>query len=210
MNALAYIHSPNQLPEAKPTFTLSIAPGHEEIWLAIRDLPKQFTAQALADASGSTLGKVEFYLAQLVRHGRVVLTGLATDKTRLYAASGLSGQPLVLDDTGQPSLDYKQRQAMWTAVRMNRQSVTVTSIWQTVREHVALTRRTVERFIQRLLAAGYLAALHGCARFGEPEYMLKPAMNTGPLCPRFCEASLVYDLNRRTFHGQGIAREVRI
>lgn len=210
MNALAYAPSAPQAGEAKPTFSLAIEPGHEEIWLAIRSLPRQFTAEALAAASGSTLGKVEFYLAQLVRHGRVLQPGFATDKTRLYAAAGLSNQPLVLDDTGKPSLDHKQRQAMWTAVRMNRQSVTVTSIWQTVREHVALTRKTVERFIHRLVAAGYLSLLLGAARNGEAEYALKPAMNTGPLCPRFCEATLVYDLNRRTFHGVGLAREVRI
>ena len=52
---------------------------------------------------------------------------------------------------------------------------------------------------------------------GDTEYQLRPLRDTGPLPPRFCESTLIYDVNlairgskAEAFFGVGQAREVRL
>ena len=190
-------------------FSLTIEPGHEEIWFAIRDVTKLFSAEDLARAAGASLSKVEFYLAKLVRHGVLQMYAHTTDQKRLYKIEKLAITPMVLDEQGRPSADFAKRQALWSTVRI-RKTFTETELWQLVREHVVITRKHVTEFIRRMLAAGYICELFGKGREGETEYQLKPAMNTGRIPPRFCEATLAYDINQRQFYGVGLAREVML
>jgi hypothetical protein len=186
-------------------FVIDIEPGHEEIWFAIRDMRKLFSADDLARACGASPSKV----AQLVRKGVLEMYAHTTDQVRLYRVEKLAITPLVLDEQGRPSADYACRHALWSSIRVHK-TFSERSLWQHVREHVNIPRKTVAEWIRRMLRAGYICCMFGQGREGETEYQLKPAMNTGRIPPRFCEATLVFDINRRQLYGNGIAREVRL
>lgn len=190
-------------------FAIEIEPGHEEIWFAIRDMRKLFSAEELARACGATPSKVEFYLLKLVRHGVLEMYGHTVDQVRLYRVEKLAITPLVLDEQGRPSADYAMRHALWSSIRVHK-TFSETSLWQHVREHLDIPRKSVAEWIRRMLRAGYICCLFGAGRDGETEYQLKPAMNTGRVPPRFCDSALVFDVNRRQFYGNGVAREVML
>lgn len=189
-----------------------MVPGHEEMWFAIRDIPNYragFTAADLARVSGAKKEATEFYLGKLARQGRAERLGTTTDKQAVYAVLRVGVEPVVLDDSGQPSRDYTRRHALWNAMRILKK-FTVRDLWTNVRESNPLTQAMVAKYVTRLHAAGYLADLEGDGRFGDPEYALRPAMNTGRRPPRLCEAELIFDPNKQAFFGTAEAREVRL
>lgn len=191
---------------------ITMVAGHEDMWFAIRTLGNRgsgFTAEDLARASGATAGAAGFYLAKLARTGIAVHMGQGTDRSAIYAVAKMSNTPVVLDDRGQPSKDYTLRHALWNAVRMLRQ-FTVGDLWLKVRDILSVTKAIVLKFITRLTVAGYLSELEGKGRHGDPEFGLHPRMDTGRLPPRFCEADLVYDPNKREFYGRAQAHEVAL
>lgn len=198
--------------EFRPDFNITIEPGHEEMWLAIRDLPNHrggFTAAELAQLAGAKESTADRYLRHLVAQGAAIQVGLSEKRSTVYGIPKLFNEPVVLDDRGEPSRDYAIRRKLWTVMRM-RPKFTVKDLWEAVREHVTVTRKQVTLFVTHLEEAGYLAALYGEGREGAEEFKLKPARNTGPMPPRLCEAALVYDLNERAFYGTALAREVRL
>lgn len=208
MNAVAMRTSAQ--PSGRTTFSLTMDAGHEEMWLAIRQMPRNgFTAERLARDSGATVTAAGFYLAKLERQGIAASAGITTTRELLYQVARLPVDPVVLDTHGQPSRDYLIRKVLWTAIRTMR-TVTVKALWNFAREHVQVTREIVKSYIARLTSAGYLTQLDDPDREGETEFHLKPAMNSGRLPPRLCEAELIYDVNSRTFFGIGKAYEVKL
>lgn len=186
--------------------------GHEEMWLALRQMANKntgFTSVDLAAASGATVGLAGFYLAKLTRNGIAVHVGQGADRSDIYAVAKMPIMPMVLDDRGNPSKDYTLRHALWNAVRMLK-SFTARDLWSKVKDELSITKTLVLKFVTRLAKAGYLTELEGSGRFGDVEYALRPVMNTGRLPPRFCEAELVYDTNKRAFYGTAEAREVTL
>lgn len=192
-------------------FSITIEPGQEEMWFALRDLPnakKGFTADDLAHVAGVKPSLAEIYLNLLVNAGAALRVGKTDGRKDLFAIVRHQVEPVVLTVKGTPSQDYEMRRAMWTVIR-TADTFTIKSLWDTVRQHIEVTRKQVTFFVEHLHEAGYLAPLFGDCR-GEEEFMLKPSMNTGRFPPRLCETSLVYDINRRAFYGTALAREVRL
>jgi hypothetical protein len=208
MNALAR-HNWSDA-QHRDNFSMAIEAGQEEMWFALRDMPKSgFTAVMLAAASGSTAGSAHLYLTQLSRKGIAITQGDTTDKQRVYQVLRVGIEPTVLDSKGEPDADYHLRRVLWTAVRRHK-TVSVTSLWTFSTEHLVVTKHKVRKFITRLVAANYLVELE--QQRGEPEavYHLRPAMDSGKLPPRFCEAQLVYDVNKRVFFGKAFAQQVAL
>lgn len=189
-----------------------MVPGHEEMWFAIRDIPKfrsGFTAADLARVSGAKVGAVEFYLAKLARQGRAERVGTTDDKQPVYAVLRVGVEPVVLDDSGQPSHDYTRRHALWNAMRILK-TFTIKQLWINVRDENPLTQAMAAKYVKRLHAADYLDVIEVDLRTVEDHYHLRPTMNTGRRPPRLCEAELIFDPNTQSFHGTAEAREVRL
>lgn len=201
-----------QQPAHGNSFNMVMEVGQEDMWRALRDIPtlrRGFAAQDLARVSGAPLSKAEYYLARLAREGIAKRQGLSTERHCIYSIEKMLQAPVVLDERGHPSRDYALRTALWKTIRI-RKAFSARLIWLDVRDTVSVTLNTVEDFIERLAAATYLLPLDGPGRFGEAEFTLRRAMDTGPLPPRLCEAALIYDPNRRVFYGTGEAHEVRL
>lgn len=198
-------------PMIRDSFTLTIEPGHEEMFLALRDLrtlKTGFTAADLARVCGAEARAADYYLARLVRAGVAHVVGTTTDRQTLYAVAHVPASVQVLNTRGQPDRWFSLRQAVWKAVRI-RKTFTIKAVWEDVREAIGnATLKEVGGIIRFLARADYLSELYGETRSGEEEFLLRPKMNTGPLPPRLCEVALAYDLNTRTFHGTALAREV--
>lgn len=192
-------------------FALRIEAGCEEMWFAIRDMATRvFTAADLAEHSGASEGRAEFYLSQLVRHGLAVCESGSNPERPVYRVARLPLAPLVVDAKGEPSQDYAWRKVLWTGARSLKAGFTASRLHDFAQEHVHISRQKVMKFMSRLAQAGYLTELEHKTRNGETEYQLRPAMNTGPQPPRFCEATLVYDVNAQAFFGIGLAKEVAL
>jgi hypothetical protein len=188
-------------------FVLEMESGQEEMWLALRDMPKSgFTAQMLADASEASKGKAEFYLATLTRKNIAREIGVSDRRERLYAVPRQIIMPEVFDKQGNPDRDYLMRKVLWTGLR-HQKIVSVSSLLTFAREHIAIERPKVERFLKRLEAAHYV---HERLTDKEPIFQLRPSMNYGKLPPRFCQAALVYDVNARAFFGKAVATQVAL
>jgi hypothetical protein len=191
-------------------FSMAIEAGQEEMWLALRDLPRSgFSAAMLADASGASTGKAEFYLAQLARKGIAMALGLSTERVALYSVQRFGIEPEVFNDQGKPDADYQLRRILWEYVRRHK-VVSVTALWAFAKEHLDIDKRKVRKFVKRLAAAEYLTEL--ISERGEPEavFAKHPVRCAGKLPPRFCEAELVYDVNLRAFFGKAMARQVAL
>jgi hypothetical protein len=188
-------------------FTLKMETGQEEIWLALRDMPKSgFSVQMLADACEASSSKVEFYLAQLVRKGLAREIGISHTREKIFTVPRLIIDPEVFDKQGKPDRDYLIRKVLWTALR-HQKIVTVSSLYTFAREHITIARSIVEHFLKRLAAANYV---HERVTDKEPIFQLRPSMNYGKLPPRFCQAALVYDVNARAFFGEAVATQVQL
>jgi hypothetical protein len=208
MNALAR-HNWSDT-QHRDQFSMAIEAGQEEMWLALRDMPKSgFTPIMLAAASGSTAGSAHSYLTLLVRKGLALNMGETTDKQKLFQVSRVGIEPEVLNDNGDPDEDYIVRRVLWRAVRSHK-TVSVTSLWTFAIEHLEITKQKVRKFINRLVAANYLVELDRQKGEAEPHFHLRPAMDSGKLPPRFCQADLVYDINKRAFFGKAMAKAVAL
>jgi hypothetical protein len=194
----------------KPVFSLVIQPGHEEIWLAMRSLPKSFTVANLVSLTGISEGRAENYLSLLAKRGRASEIGLTTDGAKLYAQHRAGDGPVVFTERGKPSREYEIRRACWIACRMNPTGISATSIHRVVKQHQECTRAIITTYLARLARAGYLIEEAESPRDGEAIYVLRRKMNTGPQPPRLCEADLIYDVNTRQFFGQGEAQHVSL
>lgn len=226
MSAQSAVNPHHDAPQAEVRvvnarrFTLVIEPGHEEIWFAMRDLRGAFSAEEVAVAIDGKATVVTRYLRHLVRNGLAEEAGLSTDRLVLFRVHRLGATPVVLDQKGDVSKDYGLRRELWIATRHHRNCVTAAVLLDSVGQHIDITRAQVQRWISRLVAADYLTEMYGThakPKSGETEYYLRPLRNTGPLPPRFCEASLIYDVNlaRRgskadAFFGVAQAREVKL
>jgi hypothetical protein len=206
------MNAPLRHQPATANFSITIEPGQEEMWFALRDLPgraRGFTAADLAHVAGVTATKAEIYLLRLVRHGVITQPGMTDGRKPLFAAPKLGALPRVFSSNGRPDADYELRDALWTAIRI-RKSFSLNEILQDAKVRAWTTLAKVQAFVSHLEGAGYLTRLEGHNRRGEDEWMLRPAMNTGRIAPRLCEARLAYDINRGTFFGVALAREVRL
>ncbi len=192
-------------------FSITIEPGQEEMFLALREIANLrtgFTAGDLARVSGGSTTSADYYLARLVRAGIALVAGSTTDRQILYAITRLPSSVVVLNTRSQPDRWFTLRQAVWKAIRI-RKEFTVRLLWDDVRPTIADARlREVSGIVGFLRAAGYLESLFGDTPRGEEQLRLRRLMDTGPLPPRLCEATLAYDLNTRTFYGVALAREV--
>jgi hypothetical protein len=201
-------------------FSLTIEPGHEEMWFAMRDLRGLFSAEDVALAVDGKPSTVMRYIRHLVNLNIAQEMGLSTDRKVLFRIASLGPVPTVLDAKGDCSADYALRRELWVATRAIKQCVTESRLLDMVGEHIEVTQRQVKNWISRLVAADYLTEMFGeysKPKTGEKEYYLRPLRNTGPLPPRFCEATLIYDVNLAirgskadAFFGQGLAREVKL
>lgn len=198
-------------PVFHPDFDITINTGHEEMWLALRNLPSRnaFTASDLAHVSGATVHAAEHYLGLLVKQDIATRCGFTSERKAIFAVPKLFKEPVVLDAKGHPSRDYAIRRAAWTVMRM-RSQFTIADLHDAVSEHITCARKQISAFVTHLEEAGYLTALYAEGVYPKDEYRLRPARNTGPLPPRLCATSLVYDLNRRAFYGTALAREVTL
>jgi hypothetical protein len=188
-------------------FTLKMETGQEEMWLALRAMPKTgFTAQMLADASEASRSKAEFYLAQLTRKDLAREIGMSHTREKMFTVPRLIVDPEVFDKQGKPDRDYLIRKVLWTALR-HQKIVSVSSLHTFAREHISIERPKVEQFLKRLAAAHYV---HERVTDKEPIFQLRPSMNFGKLPPRFCQATLVFDVNARAFFGEAVATQVAL
>jgi len=211
MSVLAAFARPRSWPVAKPPFTLTIEPGHEEMWLAIRQMPnakRMFTAFDLAQATGSTESRAQRYLLWLVRSDFARLVGKTTDQQDTFAIVRLQVDPVVFDSRGNPASDWERRRAIWRQIRSFR-TFTIEQLWQVLSTHELVRKADVETYVARLSEADYLIELAPMRRM-QGCWQLRPARNTGPLPPRLCEASLIYDVNSGAFFGRGLAHEVTL
>lgn len=201
----------------KQQVTLVIEAGHEEMWFAIRDFRGPFTAADLALAVDGKEQTAHHYLARLANAGHVERMGVTTEKLDLFKATKIGAVPSVFNKRGEASDDFELRRALWTATRRIKHGVTAGRLLDMVGQYHPVTAGQVKAWIKRLVAADYLTEMHGMSRKGEVEYQLRSMRDTGPLPPRFCEATLLYDLNlairgdkENAFFGVGQAREVTL
>ncbi len=191
-------------------FIMTIEAGQEEMWFTFRDMPRSgFTASRLAEASGASKGRAEFYLAQLTRKGIAVNIGVSTEHEVIYSVTRVGVEPEVLDNQGLPDADYQLRRVLWMCLRREK-TVTLSTLWTFAQDHLKVSKPKVLKFVKRLLVAGYVQEFDQQRGDFEPVYYLSPRMNTGKLPPRFCEAELVYDVNERVFFGKGLAHQVAL
>ena len=87
-------------------------------------------------------------------------------------------------------------QRMWNAVRSLRH-FTIDDVAFAGGSEKAIPKHTAERYIGRLVAAGYLQAIAEGGPGRRAVYRLKPAMNTGPLAPKILQLNVVWDDNRK-------------
>jgi hypothetical protein len=214
LNPDSHLNRKGHLPRQ---VTLTIEPGHEEMWFALREFRGPFTADDLAQAVGGKTSSATRYLINLQAHGRAIAEGQTTDKKRCWRVMLIGATPMVLDEDGTPSDDYALRFELWRATRRLKHGVTAGRLLDMVGEHRPVTARDVHQWINRLVAADYLTLLAGKSKQGETEYQLRGMRDTGPLPPRFAKATLLYDVNlairgekSNAFFGVGLAKEVRL
>lgn len=215
MSGLAYlIPATPLLTKQKPAFTLFVEPGHEEIYITIRDdMPKLFTADDVVQWTGATAGRVERYLNDLVKLKLLTLQGVDTQKQNIYLAMKRVSVPPVLDEDGEPSLDFELRLKLWTVARISKTFSVVHLFKAVTAAGFDVTRAKVTKYVQWMEAAGYFCSLdYGQyeAAKRDVEWCLKPAQNTGPLPPRFYSSRAAYDVNKRQMFGQAQAFQVTL
>jgi hypothetical protein len=201
-------------------FTLTIEPGHEEMWFAMRDLRGPFSADDVAVAVDGKTSVVTRYIRHLIRLNIAEEAGLSTDRKVLFRIASLGIVPVVLDSKGDVSADYALRRQLWMATRRFKHCVTEGKLLDEVGEHIEVTQRQVKNWIARLVAADYLTEMYGHyskPKTGQKEYCLRQLRDTGPHPPRFCEATLIFDVNlalrgprSEAFFGEGQAHEVKL
>lgn len=188
-------------------FTLVMDAGQEEMWIALRELPRSgVTANDLAQFTGVSEGKAANYLAMLAgsKHARKI--GVSSTREPVYVLVKHPIYPMVFDYDGEESADFTLRKLVWVAVRTQK-TFTLDKIFDFVREHMEARRSQIERYLRLLCAATYLYDITESSKRGGREWTLRPKMNTGPLPPRVCQAKLLYDINKRAFFGAIEAQE---
>jgi hypothetical protein len=191
-----------------------MVPGQEEFWQALGPLARRkggFTGAEAASAAGITGAAAHRHLLRLEKGSFAARGGVTAEGEPIWQVRRHPMWPPVLEADGTPSKDHLLRANLWRAAKMVKTFTARELALVASTEEVPAPLAKARRFCELLSGAGYFAPLEGPGRTGEAEWMLKPAMNTGPLPPRICGVSLVYDLNRRCFFGHlAVATEVKL
>ena len=203
---------------------IAMPSGPAHYWKAMKAAGKKgFTVRAIALASeGVAYETVKRYVWFCVQRGHVVRIGERLDGYATQAVYAVK-TPLAkapIERAGEKRLTA--RQAMWNAIRALADFSVNELAAAAATEERAISRRSAEVYVQKLVAAGVLLMLEaprrasGKSKDGTPKgatpgrYRLKPSANTGPQAPALCRADFVFDLNTMQALGETKVTEARL
>jgi hypothetical protein len=203
---------------------IAMPSGPAHYWAAMKAAGKKgFTVRSIALSSGGVAYEtVKRYVWFCVRHGHVVKIGAKKDgyATQVVYAVKTPLTMAPVERKGEKRLTA--RQAMWNAMRTLHQFSARELQANATTEERPISLRSVELYIQKLVAAGVLSVLEeasrasGKSKTGTPRgaapgrYALKPSANTGPQAPVLCKADFVFDMNTRKPLGETKVSEHRL
>ena len=208
MNAHAY--APAALENSRPILVL---PGPEAMWDALMKLTAKqhlFSIMDAATAAGTTAGAMDDYVNRLRRADAVTYEGFTNDHVKLYALRKRRHLPFFVNSKGEPSKQHLMMEKMWRTMKMTKTFSIRELIHHSTVPGLIIKETSAQAFVDALTDAKYLRRSVN-QKTGEARFSLVPGMVTGPLPPRICSATLVYDPNRRAIMTETlIAEEAQI
>lgn len=201
------------------TLNVVLPRGIPAIWSTIRKLDAKgpWAAMDVADASHAALTDIKAYTHALVANGYAEESGARPSRNKsqpgsvkLFRLKRQPANPPRFDGAGRPARPSGQQQ-MWNAMRAMSGGYDYRELALAAStDEVVVSPVAAHAYLQRLMAAGYLAVVKP-AKPGTPAIVrLKPGKNTGPLAPQVMRTKFVWDANLNQVVGTGEpAEEVR-
>lgn len=148
-----------------------------------------FKLYQLSAEAGVSVSTTTRYLRQWARRGLVIREGTG----RFITFSVVEGAPLL-----PPSREQSPERNMWTAMRLAGSFSPRELAAQATTDRLKVGEDEAVRFIRALLAAGYLRVVQTAIPNRRPA-VYRLIRNTGPLPPRECRISAVWDPNKEAW-----------
>jgi hypothetical protein len=193
-------------PQQWLALRLRVPRGYEDFWRLIRERCAKggtFTVTDIADETNVQRQSVEHYVARLRAGGYVALARPAAgNKPNLFKLLKCpAAAPRLRDDGSDLGTSVQER--LWRGMRaLVNFSTRELAFVATVDPKQPVPLKTVQRYINQLVVAGYLDARGASRR--PATYRLKPGMNTGPKPPSILRAQVVWDRNFGKLMGEPV------
>lgn len=193
--------------------------GMEAIWQAVRAL-KVFTRKDLNDwiykhkTHHINDRTVKDYLLRLTRGKflsakKLPRQGQPPAELRYTLINDCGSHAPRLTMAGKPSVKGRGRENIWRGMRILGEFTCAELTAVSSTEEINVPQRSVEKYVNRLLVAGYLMKTHqGHCHVSVSRYRLLPSKNTGPRPPQVQAISQIYDPNINEVVWTSPAKEV--